>query len=184
MERAYPGEAVKPAHRISVEQVVAAAKKVQAMSSAGKIALADEVFAKQPNLLASCLVQPKLGVAADSVEFLLNILLVCFQGMKESGYDWPLISEDEQARQLERIGGIVKFSEDLIDPALADAARAQYLIDHPEAPLLAFVLNECNAWLQDLAHRGVESESDKFVMMAAINMVNCIATAGRPDVLP
>jgi hypothetical protein len=53
-------------------------------------ALADVIFAKQPNLLASCLVQPRLGVGPQSVEFLLNILFVCFQAMKESGLDWPL----------------------------------------------------------------------------------------------
>lgn len=147
------------------------------MDLAGKVALADEVFVKQPNLLASCLVQSKLGVAADSVEFLLNILLVCFQAMKESGHDWPLISEDTQAHQMERLVGTVHFSEDINDPTLADAARKQYLTDHPEAPLLAYVLSEFNLWLQDLARRGAESESDKFVMMAAVNTVNCIAHA-------
>lgn len=145
------------------------------MDLAGKVALADEVFLKQPNLLASCLVQSKLGAAPETVEFLLDILLVCFQAMKESGHDWPPISEDAQARQMQRHVAAVHFSEDIKDPTLADAARKQYLANHPEAPLLAFVLGECNLWLQDIARRGVESESDKFVMMAAVNMVNCIA---------
>jgi hypothetical protein len=63
----------------------------------------------------------------QSVEVLLNILLVCYQAMKESGLDWPVISEDDQERQMQRMVGAVKFSEDIPDPALAEAARAQYL---------------------------------------------------------
>lgn len=166
---------------ISVEQVATAARKVRAMSMAEKVALTEEIHQRQPNLLASCLVQPRLGVAIEKVEFLLNILLVCFQAMKEAGVHWPLISEQEQERHLSRHIGAVRFSEELTDPALADAARTEYLADHPETPLLAFVIGECNAWLADLARRHDESESDKFVMMAAINLVNCIAAAERKE---
>jgi hypothetical protein len=166
---------------ISIEQVATAARKVHAMSMAEKVALTEEIHARQPNLLASCLVQPRLGVAIEKVEFLLNILLVCFQAMKEAGGIWPLITEDEQGRHLSRHIGAVRFSEELADPALADAARDQYLAGHSEAPLLAFVIGECNAWLADLARRNVESESDKFVMMPAVKLVNCIAAAERKE---
>jgi hypothetical protein len=55
------------------------------------------------------------------VEFLLHLLFTCFEAMKESPFDWPMISEAEQERQL-------KFSEELDDPALADAARDQYVV--------------------------------------------------------
>jgi len=181
MERAHPGNSVTVVSRISVEQVAAAIRKVQSMSQVEKIALTDEVFQKQPNLLASCLVQSRLGVAMESVEWLLNILFVCFQAMKESGGHWPLISEDEQERQLARLPGTVTFSEDIADPVLADAARAQYVTHHREAPLLAFVMHETHLWLQELARRGIESESDKYVMSAAVNMVNCIAAVGRQE---
>lgn len=167
--------------RISVEQVANAARKVRAMSMADKVVLTEEIFERQPSLLASCLVQPRLGVAAESVEFLLNILLVCFQAMKEAGGVWSPITEEDQERLLSRHIGAVRFSEELADPVLADAARSQYLTDHTEAPLLAFVIGECNAWLADLARRNVESESDKFVMMAAVNLVNCIAAAEREE---
>jgi hypothetical protein len=178
MERADPGKGVRAVSRISLEQLVTAIRKVRSMNQAEKLALTDEVFAKQPNLLASCLVQPRLGVAMESVDFLLHILLVCFQAMKESGGPWPLITEDEQDRQLARLPETVKFSEDIPDPALAKAARAQYVDDHPEPPLLAFVVNEVSVWLQDPSRPDAESESDKYVMSAAINMVNCIAAVG------
>jgi hypothetical protein len=163
--------------RISVRHVAAAMKKVQAMDLAQRVSLSDEIFIKQPNLLASCLVQPRLGVTMQSVEVLLNILLVCYQAMKESGLDWPVISEDDQERQMQRMVGAVKFSEEIPDPTVEEAARAQYLDNHPEQPLLAFVLAESNTWLRDLARRQTESKSDKFVMMASINLVNCIAYA-------
>jgi hypothetical protein len=181
MEREHNDTALTPTGRISVRHVAAAMKKVQAMDVAQRVSLADEIFIKQPNLLASCLVQPRLGVDMQSVEVLLNILLVCYQAMKESGLEWPLISEDDQERQMQRMVGAVKFSQDIPDPALAEAARAQYLANHPEQPLLAFVLSESNTWLRDLARRQTESEADKFVMIASINLVNCIAYAeSRP----
>jgi hypothetical protein len=81
---------------------------------------------------------------------------------------------------LQRTVGAVKFSEDIADPTLAEAARKQYLAHHPEQALLAFVLSESNIWLRDLARRQAESESDKFVMMASINLVNCIAYSDLP----
>jgi hypothetical protein len=180
MERTDHSLSVDAVSRISVKQVAAAIRKVRAMSLAQKLALTDEVHQKQPNLLASCLVQPRLGVAMESVEFLLNILLVCFQAMKEAGGAWPVISEDEQERQMTRLAATVKFSEELTAPSLADAARGQYFADHPEAPLLAFVTHEVSHWLQDLARHGNEAESDKYVMTAAVNMVNCIAAVARP----
>lgn len=168
---------MKPVNRISTEQLATAIKKVRSMSLSQKVSLIDEIFQQQPNLLASCLVQQRLGASEHKLEFLLNILLVCFQAMKESGHDWPLITEDEQERQLARYTGAVRFSEDLADPTAADAARAQYVASHAEAPLLSFVVNEINAWLRDLAAQRAEAESDTLIMMAAVNFVNCIASA-------
>ena len=55
------------------------------MSIREKGALAEEIHRRQPHMLASCLVQSKLGVEPTAVEFLLNILLVCYQSMQESG---------------------------------------------------------------------------------------------------
>jgi hypothetical protein len=81
---------------------------------------------------------------------------------------------------LQRTVGAAQFSEDIADPTLAAAARKQYLANHPEQALLAFVLSESNTWLRDLARRQVDSESDKFVMMASIHLVNCIAYSDLP----
>lgn len=177
MESEHLGQAMKLASRISVEQLATAISKVRSMGLAAKRTLTEEILLKQPSLLASCLLQQQLEVAEQAVEFLLNILLVCFQAMKESGHDWPFISEEEQERELARLRDTIAFSEDLADPALTSAARAQYVMNHPEAPLLAYVLRESTLW----AKRGTESESDKFVTMVAISIVNCIAHTQGPE---
>jgi len=162
--------------RITVDHLAAAIRKVRSMSLQEKEALAEEIHRCQPHMLASCLVQSRLGVAPAAVEFLLHILLVCYQSMKESGLQWPVITEDEQERQMQRWIGAVQFSEHAMGSA-ADGAREQYASQHPEQPLLAFVVSETNQWLREISQRHAEGESDKFVMMASMNLVNCIAAA-------
>jgi hypothetical protein len=164
--------------RITVDNVAAAIRKVRDMSAKEKEALTDEIYLRQPHLLASCLVQSRLGVDPSAVEFLLSILLVCYQSMKESGLQWPLITEDEQERQMQRWIGAVQFSEHAMGSA-TDEAREQYASQHPEQPLLAFVVSETSQWLREISERNAEAQSDKFVMMASMNLVNCIA--GTPD---
>jgi hypothetical protein len=175
MERADARTLLIPMGRISIAHLAAAINKVRAMDMAQRLSLAEEISAAQPHLLASCLVQTRLGLDASAVDILLNILLVCYQAMKESGHQWPLISEDEQERQLNRLTGAVLFSEKMTDPKAADQARRQYVCNHPEQPLLAYVINENNLWLADVAQRSAETEADKYLLMASVNLVNCIA---------
>jgi hypothetical protein len=85
-------------------------------------------------------------------------------------------AEEEQERQMQRWIGAVQFSEHAVGSA-ADGAREQYASQHPEQPLLAFVLSETNQWLRELSEGNAEAESDKFVMMASMNLVNRIAGA-------
>ena len=145
------------------------------MNMSQKERLADEVFQKQPHVLASCLAQKQLGVCLEKMEFLVELMLICFQAMKESGLTWQLITEDEQERQLARYVGAVRFGEDL--PAgLRERAMAQYIEAHPEKELLAFVHGETAKWLQ----RIVPDESDKYVVLAAMTLMNCIAFVPIP----
>jgi hypothetical protein len=58
--------------RISIAHLAAAIRKVRALDIAQRVALAEEISRTQPNLLASCLVQTKLGVEATAVESLLT----------------------------------------------------------------------------------------------------------------
>jgi hypothetical protein len=52
-----------------------------------------------------------------------------------------------------------------------------YADQYPEQPLLAFVMNETNHWLCEIFDHNYEAESDKFVNMASMNLVNFIASA-------
>ena len=43
--------------------------------------LVEELFQAQPQVLASFLVQHKLGVSGPKMDFLIGIMLICFQEM-------------------------------------------------------------------------------------------------------
>lgn len=164
--------------RISLRSVTCAIQKIRAMSMSQKEQVADELFREQPNMLGLFLVQKQMGVSLEKMEFLLEILLICFQSMKESGITWPLITEDEQDRQLARYVAAVQFGEDL-SASLKDLAMKQYIESHPEPYLLAFVTVEMKDWLK----RITLEETDKYVMLAATNFVNCIAFVPIPAAL-
>jgi hypothetical protein len=52
--------------------------------------------------------------------------------------NWPLITEDEQERQMRRLAATIKFGTDLRGD-LRDQALRQYFDAHPEKDLLAFL---------------------------------------------
>ena len=126
-------------------------------------------------MFGSFLVQKQMGVSMEKIEFLLELLLICFQAMKDSGIRWPLITEDEQDKQMGRFIATVRFGEDL-SPALQAQIMKQYIDHHPEQPLLAFITGETAAWLDRIQ----PENTDKYVILAAENFVNCIAFAAVP----
>lgn len=153
--------------------VVEAAIAVGGMGQAERLQLADEIFARQPNLLASVLVLQRMGASLRQMEVPLHILLVAWQAMKTSGHVWPVISEDTQEVCLQRLTGRMRLAEGL--PArLQQRSMPQYIEEHREQWLLAF------AWghLRDNDLLGVRTEAEKFLLLAALNLVECIALAG------
>ena len=76
---------------ITQAAMVQADRDVRGMSQAQKVSLADEIFARQPNMLASVLALPRMGVGMVELEVPLHILLVTFQAMKRSGRAWPVV---------------------------------------------------------------------------------------------
>jgi hypothetical protein len=161
--------------RITRYALARAVAKVRAMDATQKEQLADELFRVQPHVVASLLVQKQLRASPEKLDFLFDILLICFQAMKESGLTWPLITEDEQDRQMRRVVATVHFHHDL-PGSLRNRALTQYIEAHPESELMAFVNVEAANWLQ----RVVPDDSDKYVVMAAFNLVNCIAFLPMP----
>lgn len=89
-----------------------AAIAVNGMGMAERVQLADEVYAHQPNLLASVLVLQRMGASLPQMDVPIHILLVAYQAMKTSGHTWPVISEDTQEACLQRLTGRVRSPKD------------------------------------------------------------------------
>ncbi len=153
--------------------MVQAAIDVERMSQAHKVSLADEIFAQQPNLLASILALPRMGVGVVQLEVPLHILLVTFQAMKLSGRAWPIVTEDIQEGCLQRLTARARFNEGL--PAdLVNKVVQQFCDEHAERYLLAFVYG----YLGDHNLLKVRTDAEKFLMLAALNLVECVAFVG------
>jgi hypothetical protein len=156
--------------------LVRAIRDVNAMNPAQKIELADEIFLQQPNLLASILVLTKMGVTTLQLEVPLHILLVTFQAMKHSGHTWPIVQDDVQDRCMQRLTARVRFNEGL--PAqIADRLVKQFCDEHSERNLLAFVFGYLGE--HDLLR--VRTDAEKYLLLATINLVECLTFVGaRP----
>ena len=153
--------------------MVQAAIDVNGMSPSLKVRLADEIFAQQPNLLASILVLPSMGVGMVDLEVPLHILFVAFQAMKRSGLVWPIVSEDVQDRCMQRLTARARFNEGLPDE-LANQMVQQFCDEHPERHLLAFAYG----YLGDHDLLQVRTDAEKYLMLAALNLVECLAEVG------
>jgi len=158
--------------KISQSVLIDAILSCQAMDIPAKTALIDEIFLKQPNLLASALAPKMLGVPGRKIDFLLDLLFVIFISMEKSKYIWPCISLSELDIHSGRISAMAQFGEGLSAELKATAAL-QFTDPHPERMLLAYVLSEVNDWV---ARNGL-AETDNYVILAAVNMVNCVAYA-------
>ena len=156
--------------------LVRAIRDINAMNPAQKIELADEIFLQQPNLLASILVLTKMGVTTLQLEVPLHILLVTFQAMKQSGHTWPIVQDDVQDRCMQRLTARVRFNEGL--PAqIADRLVKQFCDEHSERNLLAFVFGYLGE--HDLLR--VRTDAEKYLLLATINLVECLTFVGaRP----
>jgi hypothetical protein len=158
---------------ITQSVMVQAAIEVNRMGQAQKVALADEIYAQQPNMLASILALPRMGVDMVQLEVPLHILFVTFQAMKLSGRAWPIVTEDIQEGCLQRLTARARFNEGL--PAdLVNKVVQQFCDEHAERYLLAFVYG----YLGDHNLLKVRTDAEKFLMLAALNLVECVAFVG------
>ena len=145
------------------------------MSFIERVELAAEVHAGQSNLVFSVLVLQRYGAKLVQIEVVLNVLLVFHEVMTISDSNWPVVSEDVQERCLQRVTGRVRFIEGL-SPQLQTQATVDAVGDHPKQQLLAYVFGKFKEG--DLL--GIKTEAEKMLMLAALNLVECIAdTAPR-----
>lgn len=155
---------------ISSRLLVDAVLHVERMSFKERERLADEIHARQPNLFFSVLVLHRYGATLEQIEVVLNLLFVFYEAMRASGRAWPIISEDVQDRCLQRISARVRFIEGLT-PQQQTQATADVIADHPEQQMLAYVFGK----FRDHGLLAIETETQKMLMLAALNLVECIA---------
>ena len=153
--------------------VIEADVAVRRMSHDQKVRLADEIYAQQPNMLASILALTRMGVDMLQLEVALHILLVTFKAMKLSGHKWPLVTEDIQDGCLQRLTARARFNEGLPEE-LATKVVEQFHTEHAERYLLAFVYG----YLGDHDLMAVRNDAEKYLMLGALNLVECVAFVG------
>lgn len=155
---------------ISSRLLVDAVLRVERMSFKERERLADEIHSRQPNLLGSVLVLQRHSATLEQMEVVLNLLLVFYEAMRASGRAWPVISEDVQERCLQRISGRARFIEGLTPHQQTQASR-NAIADHPEQQMLAYVFGKFGQH----GLLGIETETQKMLMLTALNLVECIA---------
>ena len=159
--------------RLAQWVVIEADVVVRRMSHDQKVRLADEIYVQQPNMLASILALPDMGVDISQLEVALHVLFVTFQAMKLSGHQWSLVTEDIQDGCLQRLTARARFNEGLSEE-LATKVVEQFHNEHAERYLLAFVYG----YLGDHDLMAVRTEAEKYLMMGALNLVECVAFVG------
>jgi hypothetical protein len=159
---------------VSVAHLAAAITTAASMDVREKERVCARIYAAQPNLLGSVLAQRSLGVSMPTIDVLLNILIVLYLAIEESGQVLAIISEAEQERELQRFTAAIRFTEGLGSDALAQSIE-QIITYRREKLLLAYVVGI----LQRAGLTDLRSETSKYPILVAINLVNCIATARR-----
>ncbi|PCI46016.1 MAG: hypothetical protein COB51_08150 [Moraxellaceae bacterium] len=142
------------------------------MSLKEKEVILDEIYVEQPNLLGSVVVLNQMGSTLEQMEVLLNILLVAYLALNESGIKIAEVTESEQERELSRFVGHVKFTEGLSSSSELTAIQ-QYIESHEEKTLLAYVYKE----MLESGFHDLKYESSKYLIIAGFNIVNCISAA-------
>ena len=169
--RAYPDNILMAL--ISKSDIGEAIATIGKMDNRQRERLADEIHAHQPQLLASVLAQQTFGASLEQIEVLLNLLMVSYQSMKVSGHAWHVVTEEHQERCLARFAGRIRFLEGHANEQKTTTV-SDVVTTNSEQWLLAFVSDE-------LRFHGlmlVDTDTKKFLVLAALGMVECIAEAG------
>jgi hypothetical protein len=159
---------------VSAAHLAAAINTAASMDIREKERVCDRIYAAQPNLLGSVLAQRSLSVPMPTIDALLNILIVLHLAIEQSGQVLAMVSDADQERELQRITAAVRFTEGLGGDALAQSIE-QSTAYRREKFLFAYVVGA----LQRAGLTDLRSETYKYPILVAINLVNCIATARR-----
>ncbi|SEK16587.1 MULTISPECIES: hypothetical protein [unclassified Variovorax] len=105
------------------------------------------------------------------VEIALQVLFVAFQAMKRSRHRWDMVTMDPQEACMERLTARMRFNDGL--PAeLAAKVVTQFYTEHPERHLLAYAYG----YLGENDLLKVRTDAEKSLLLAALNLVECITS--------
>jgi DNA-binding CsgD family transcriptional regulator len=131
----------------SLEPTVSAAHLAAAITTAASMGVrekervCDRIYAEQPNLLSSVLAQRSLGVSMPAIDVLLNILIVLYLTIEQSGQVLAIVSEADQERELQRLTAAVRFTEGLAGDALAQSIEQTTAYRREKKFLFAYVVD-------------------------------------------
>ena len=169
----------RPGCALSQQVIAEGAVAFGAMTAQQRVALADEVFAEQPNLLASVLVQQRMGASLAQIEVLLNLLFVAHLAMKCSGRRSLATHHGGDPgplpAALQRLTGRMRLAQRLAPRRLRRAVQGA-IDDHREPQLLAYTYGHLN----EHGLRTIDTEAQEYLMLAALNLVECIAETAPP----
>lgn len=160
-----------PQGKVRPELISTAILLVQRMSMADKERLAQEIFRVQPNLMAMVVVQTRFGANEEEMEGLTNILLTCFTAAKLSALPLHQVTDSEQAECLARVNTYLQS----LEGSSADAEASDYITQHREPAMLAFVMKEIDL-------HGFKQASDATygkLVLTAMGLVECFGVALR-----
>lgn len=157
--------------RVSMETLVSALRTIRSMDEEEIKRAIRTIAAEQPNLFSSVLEAHRMGVSEEDTEFLLELLHLVFEAMKQSPYDWEVISEEEIDGYMDTIVDEARTFESLDPKSRSDHTR-KLASSHPEQPTYAFVICE----LKQLCKRSNgPQETYKYVAMCALGFVHAVA---------
>lgn len=159
---------------INESAVVSAIEKANKMDIAEQAKFMDMVHLEQPNLLGSVLVLRSFGLDMNDIGLVLHILMVLLLTLEEVGIKIEQISEKQQEKEFEILSHSVNFADGMSEE-LQVRSIEQYANNHKEPILFGYVLSV-------LRHGDIVARTDeksKYIMMSALNLVNCISNAKR-----
>lgn len=139
------------------------------MDIIAKEKVVDQIYKKQPNLLASVIVLNQMGNKLEHVEVILSILIVSYLALASSGVRIKKVTEKLQQQELAKLVRHANSTKSL-DSQKGFEAMSQFVHDKSEEVLMAFVLNT----IQEAGLVDLPNESSKYLIMSGINIVNCI----------
>lgn len=142
---------------------------LQSLDQAAKAAAMDIVASRQPQLFDMVLLQKTLGATLETLDCLLEILLVSSCAVDQCQPTLPQVSNEAMISELNRFVKEVGFASDLPVAALTQSVE-QYRAQHPEPVLFRWALQQLSeAGLTDF---GSDQNS---ALLAGCTIVNCLS---------